>query len=116
VHSSISFMISHVGISNMHGRFNAFSGEITIDRADPTKSSFALSIPIKSIGQVDRLCVFRSALIHVTCDATGRQRDRESEVSVGFSILEIFLSRNVPYRVAKLRDMRPSPFVDLCFR
>jgi polyisoprenoid-binding protein YceI len=49
VHSSISFMISHVGISNIHGRFNAFSGKITIDRADPTKSSFALSIPIKSI-------------------------------------------------------------------
>lgn len=49
VHSSISFMISHVGISNIHGRFNAFSGKITTDQADPTKSSFALSIPIKSI-------------------------------------------------------------------
>lgn len=49
VHSSISFMISHVGISNIHGRFNAFSGKITIDQADPAKSSFALSIPIKSI-------------------------------------------------------------------
>jgi polyisoprenoid-binding protein YceI len=49
VHSSISFMISHVGISNIHGRFNAFSGKITIDQADPAKSSFALSIPIASI-------------------------------------------------------------------
>jgi polyisoprenoid-binding protein YceI len=49
VHSSISFMISHVGISNIHGRFNAFSGKITIDQTDPTKSSFALSIPIESI-------------------------------------------------------------------
>jgi polyisoprenoid-binding protein YceI len=49
VHSSISFMISHVGISNIHGRFNAFSGKITIDQADPSKSSFALSIPIESI-------------------------------------------------------------------
>ena len=35
VHSSISFMISHVGISNIHGRFNDFSGTITIDQADP---------------------------------------------------------------------------------
>jgi polyisoprenoid-binding protein YceI len=49
VHSSISFMISHVGISNIHGRFNDFSGKITIDQADPTKSTFALSIPIESI-------------------------------------------------------------------
>ncbi|HUE15641.1 MAG TPA: YceI family protein [Planctomycetaceae bacterium] len=49
VHSSISFMISHVGISNIHGRFNAFSGKITIDQTDPTRSSFALSIPIESI-------------------------------------------------------------------
>ena len=49
VHSSISFMISHVGISNIHGRFNDFSGKITIDETDPAKSSFALSIPIESI-------------------------------------------------------------------
>ena len=49
VHSSISFMISHVGISNIHGRFNAFSGKITIDESDPSKSSFALEIPIESI-------------------------------------------------------------------
>src|SRR5579863_4813404 len=49
VHSSISFMISHVGISNIHGRFNDFSGTITIDQADPGKSSFSLSIPIESI-------------------------------------------------------------------
>jgi len=49
VHSSISFMISHAGISNIHGRFNDFSGKFTIDKNDPSKSSFALSIPIDSI-------------------------------------------------------------------
>ena len=49
VHSSISFMISHAGISNIHGRFNDFSGKIAIDTADPAKSSFAISIPIESI-------------------------------------------------------------------
>ena len=49
VHSSISFMISHAGISNIHGRFNDFSGKITIDPADASKSSFAISIPIESI-------------------------------------------------------------------
>lgn len=49
VHSSISFMISHAGISNIHGRFNDFSGKITIDKDDPAKSSFAITIPIESI-------------------------------------------------------------------
>lgn len=49
VHSSISFMISHAGISDIHGRFNDFSGKITIDKADPAKSSFALTIPIETI-------------------------------------------------------------------
>ena len=49
VHSSISFMISHAKISNIHGRFNDFSGKITIDSADPSKSTFALSIPVESI-------------------------------------------------------------------
>jgi len=49
VHSSISFMISHAGISNIHGRFNDFSGKFTIDPSDPAKSSFALTIPIESI-------------------------------------------------------------------
>ncbi len=48
VHSSVSFMISHAGISNIHGRFNDFSGKIAIDE-DPAKSSFALTIPIESI-------------------------------------------------------------------
>ena len=42
-------MISHARISNIHGRFNDFSGKITIDSADPAKSSFALSIPVESI-------------------------------------------------------------------
>ncbi|HEX4073503.1 MAG TPA: YceI family protein [Planctomycetaceae bacterium] len=49
VHSSISFMIAHQGISNIHGRLNDFSGKFTIDSADPARSSFALSIPIASI-------------------------------------------------------------------
>jgi polyisoprenoid-binding protein YceI len=49
VHSSISFMISHQGISNIHGRFNDFSGTFTIDSADPAQSTFTLSIPIASI-------------------------------------------------------------------
>lgn len=49
VHSSISFMIEHQGISKIHGRFNDFSGKFTIDRDDPSKSSFALSVKVESV-------------------------------------------------------------------
>jgi polyisoprenoid-binding protein YceI len=49
VHSSVTFMISHQGISQIHGRFNQFSGQFMIDRDDPSKSSFAFSIPVESV-------------------------------------------------------------------
>ena len=49
VHSSISFGISHAGISDIHGRFNDFSGTFVIDKDDPSKSSFALDIKVASV-------------------------------------------------------------------
>src|SRR6266567_8403771 len=49
VHSSISFMIPHQEISYIHGRFNQFSGKFVIDRADPSKSSFLLSVKVESV-------------------------------------------------------------------
>ena len=49
VHSSISFQIEHAGISYVHGRFNNVSGEFTIDKADPSKSSCSLTIKAESV-------------------------------------------------------------------
>jgi polyisoprenoid-binding protein YceI len=49
VHSSVSFKAKHMGISWVHGRFNTFSGTIQFDKADPTKSSFELSIKADSV-------------------------------------------------------------------
>jgi polyisoprenoid-binding protein YceI len=49
VHSSISFQIQHAGISYVHGRFNDVSGEFTIHKADPTKSSCSLTIKVESV-------------------------------------------------------------------
>src|SRR5687768_8771496 len=49
VHSSVSFGISHAGISDIHGRFNDFSGTFVIDKEDPSKSSFALDIKVESV-------------------------------------------------------------------
>jgi polyisoprenoid-binding protein YceI len=49
VHSGVNFQISHLGLSWVHGRFNEFSGDFTIDGSDPSKSSFALSIKAQSV-------------------------------------------------------------------
>lgn len=49
VHSSVVFKISHVGISYIYGRFDDFGGQFTIDKDDPAKSSFELSIKVESV-------------------------------------------------------------------
>ena len=48
-HSGVSFQISHLDLSYVHGRFNEFSGSFTIETADPTKSSFSLTIKTDSV-------------------------------------------------------------------
>lgn len=49
VHSSVSFKILHAGISYIHGRFDDVSGQFVIDKDDPAKSTFALSIKTESV-------------------------------------------------------------------
>jgi polyisoprenoid-binding protein YceI len=49
VHSSIAFSIQHLGITDFIGRFNDVSGTVVFDKADPSKSSVEISIPVESI-------------------------------------------------------------------
>ncbi len=49
VHSGVTFQISHLDLSWIHGRFNEFSGEFTVDSGDPTKSSFKFDIKPESV-------------------------------------------------------------------
>ena len=49
VHSSVSFKARHLDISWIHGRFNEVSGKFSLDRTDPTKSTFELSIKADSV-------------------------------------------------------------------
>lgn len=49
VHSSITFKARHLDISWIHGRFNQVDGKFVLDRQDPTKSSFKLTIKADSI-------------------------------------------------------------------
>jgi len=49
VHSSILFKTKHVGMSWSYGRFNAFSGEVHYDEADPSKSSIVIDVQAASV-------------------------------------------------------------------
>jgi polyisoprenoid-binding protein YceI len=49
VHSSVSFKARHIDISWIHGRFNQVEGKFILDRQDPTKSSFQLTIHVDSV-------------------------------------------------------------------
>jgi polyisoprenoid-binding protein YceI len=49
VHSGVNFQIRHADISWVPGRFNDFSGEFTLDPADPSKSSFRMTIVADSV-------------------------------------------------------------------
>jgi polyisoprenoid-binding protein YceI len=48
-HSSVSFKISHLGLSYVHGRFNSFAGGFSLDSSDPAKNSFKLDIKSQSV-------------------------------------------------------------------
>ena len=48
-HTQIAFAVAHMGISPFAGWFSQASGTLTIDPADPTKATLAVSLPIASV-------------------------------------------------------------------
>jgi len=49
VHSALIFRSHHANIGYVYGRFNAVSGQFTLDEADPAKSSFSLEARADSV-------------------------------------------------------------------
>lgn len=49
VHSSVSFKARHLDISWIHGRFNEVDGKFSLDREDPSKSKFELTVKADSV-------------------------------------------------------------------
>jgi polyisoprenoid-binding protein YceI len=62
VHSSVVFSVTHLG-TNFYGRFNDVKGTVVFDKADPSKSSVELTIPVESV------------------DTHNEKRDHRSEVT-----------------------------------
>jgi polyisoprenoid-binding protein YceI len=49
MHCNVSFEITHLGLSKVHGRFNKFSGKLVEDAKDLTKSSVEFTAQVDSI-------------------------------------------------------------------
>jgi polyisoprenoid-binding protein YceI len=55
-HTQVHFTYSHLGLSNITGRFDQVEGTFNFDPADPAASSVAVTIPVESIDTgVDKL-------------------------------------------------------------
>lgn len=54
VHSSVSFKARHLDISWIHGRFNEVSGKFSLDRDNPSKSTFQLTIQADSVDTANK--------------------------------------------------------------
>jgi polyisoprenoid-binding protein YceI len=52
-HSGIHFSVRHMMIAKVRGTFAKWSGSITLDESDPSKSSFTASIDVASIDTKD---------------------------------------------------------------
>lgn len=62
-HSSIGFTVRHAMVTNVRGAFSEYEGALTLDGADPARSSASLDVKIASIdtGIADRDGHLRSA-------------------------------------------------------
>ena len=48
-HTSVVFIVNHLGFSNFQGRFGGASGELTLDRENPSASSATITIDLNQI-------------------------------------------------------------------
>ena len=48
-HTQVEFTYSHMGFSNITGRFDTVQGEFLFDPANPTQSSVNITIPVESL-------------------------------------------------------------------
>ncbi|MFV1851226.1 MAG: YceI family protein [Thalassospira sp.] len=48
-HTSVIFIVNHLGFSNYQGRFGGVSGELTLDRENPAGSSAIINIDLTQV-------------------------------------------------------------------
>jgi polyisoprenoid-binding protein YceI len=48
-HSEVDFVVRHMNVSNVHGRFGGLQGVIVRNAADPSRSTVTVTIPVDTI-------------------------------------------------------------------
>ncbi|KAA6457868.1 YceI family protein [Acidobacteria bacterium AB60] len=48
-HSEVDFVVRHMGVSNVHGRFGGVKGNITLDETDAAKSTVSVTIDVNTL-------------------------------------------------------------------
>ena len=48
-HTYVGFVVRHLAVSNVRGKFTGFSGHVMLDEADPTRSSVSVTIDASTI-------------------------------------------------------------------
>ena len=48
-HTSVTFKVKHLGVTNVHGRFNDVSGTIVLDEANPGNNSVVIRVKTDSV-------------------------------------------------------------------
>ncbi|GIH97208.1 YceI family protein [Planobispora siamensis] len=117
VHSSVGFVVRHLGISKVHGRFNDFEAEI-VTRPDPLESSVSAKVGLASVdtGNTGRDDHLRSADFfgveenpYLTYQSSGIAQDGDGFVLDGELTLK-GVTRRVPLRLEVL-GFGPDPFL-----
>lgn len=54
IHTSADFEVEHMSISTYRNRFRTLSGSLELDEADPSQSSLAVDIDVRSIAVEDK--------------------------------------------------------------
>jgi len=54
MHSGVTFKISHLGLSWVHGRFDDLAGQFTVDRQNPANCSFEFEAKTESVDTNNR--------------------------------------------------------------
>lgn len=97
-HSQITFSVRHMMISNVHGRFETFSGNVEFNEQNPTLSSVEVKIDAASINTRDE------------------KRDGHLKSPDFFNVAEFPYATFKSTRVEKLNDNHGKIYGDLTIR
>lgn len=109
-HTNIDFVVRHLAVANVRGKFNRFSGHILLDPADITRSTVSVTIDARSIDTANerrddhlRSADFFEVEKYPTLTFTSRRVERTGDgfVAVGdLTIRDVTREVRIPFEVS----------------